>query len=226
MARNRVLGLRRESWGFAIGSLLFAVGALPGYAQAVGVRFDNLTYFVGSLFFTTAAALQLWLSGRSRPGSGAHRVEVSDWWSAAIQLFGTLLFNVSTGAALVVSLTVDEERRWVWRPDMFGSVAFLVSSALAVVATTETDRLWDPRARNWLSTWLNMLGSVAFGASAVAAFVVPSTGELRNATVANLGTFLGALCFLAAALLTLPPENGTAHRSALERWRARLTRRG
>ncbi|MFF0815834.1 hypothetical protein ACFYVR_11900 [Rhodococcus sp. NPDC003318] len=207
MVRNRVLGLRRESWGFAIGSTLFAVGAVPGYAQAVGVRADNLTYFVGSLFFTAAAAIQLWLSGRRRPRGGAHRVEQCDWYSAAIQFGGTLLFNVSTGAALVVSLTVDEERRWVWRPDMFGSVAFLVSSALAVVATTETDRLWDPRARNWLSTWLNAVGSVAFGVSAVAAYVVPSTGELRNAAMANLGTFVGALCFLAAALLTLPPAD-------------------
>lgn len=228
MVPKPVLGLRRESIGFAIGSVLFAVGAVPGYAQAVGIRADNVTYFVGSLFFTTAAAIQLWLSGRIPPSSGAHRVDRYDWYSAAIQFAGTLAFNVSTGAALVVALTAEEERRWVWRPDMVGSTAFLVSSALAVVATTETDKLWDPRARNWVSSWLGMLGSIAFGVSAVAAFVVPSTGELRNATVANLGTFLGALCFLGAALLTLPPEDPdrTRPRSFADRWRARLTRRG
>jgi drug/metabolite transporter (DMT)-like permease len=207
MMRTRALRLRRESWGFAIGSSLFAVGALPGYANGVGVRFDNATYFVGSLFFTAAAFIQLALSGRRPPRHGAHRVERCDWYSAAIQFVGTLLFNVSTGVALVHSLTVEEADRWVWRPDMYGSIAFLVSSALAVVATTETDRLWDPRARNWLSTWLNMAGSVAFGVSAVAAFVNPSTGDLRNAGVANLGTLVGALCFLVAALLTRPPRD-------------------
>jgi hypothetical protein len=39
---------------FAVGSLLFALGTLPVYAGAVGARWDTLTFFVGSLFFTTA----------------------------------------------------------------------------------------------------------------------------------------------------------------------------
>ena len=79
-----------------------------------------------------------------------------------------------------------------------GAVAFRLryGSGLAVVATTETDKLWDPEARNWRSTWLNMIGSVAFGISAVGAFVRPSTGELAEATLANLGTFVGALAGL------------------------------
>ena len=33
---------------FAIGSLLFALGSVPGYADAVGARWDTVTYFVGS----------------------------------------------------------------------------------------------------------------------------------------------------------------------------------
>lgn len=201
-----MIRMRRESWGFAIGSLLFAVGAWPGYADAVGERIDNLTYFVGSLFFTTAGYVQLWLSGRPVPGAESHRVERWDYWSAAVQFAGTLLFNISTGAALIVNLTYDESNRWIWRPDLFGSAAFLVASALAVLATTDTDKLWDPHARNWLSTWLNMLGSIAFGISAVAAYIDPSNGELHNATAANLGTFVGAICFLFAALLAMPPR--------------------
>jgi len=43
---------------------------------------------------------------------------------------------------------------------------------------------------------------VFFGVSAVGAFVIPDTGSLVNAVWANLGTFLGALCFLVAALLS------------------------
>jgi hypothetical protein len=42
---------------FAIGSLLFALGAIPGYANALGAEWDNVTFFIGSLFFTSAAFL-------------------------------------------------------------------------------------------------------------------------------------------------------------------------
>ena len=51
---------------------------------------------------------------------------------------------------------------------------------------------------------LNLIGSVAFGVSAVAGYINPATGQLRNAERSNLGTLIGALCFLAGALLLLP----------------------
>jgi hypothetical protein len=38
----------------------------------------------------------------------------------------------------------------------------------------------------------------------VAAFVVPATGKLLNLELSNLGTFVGALCFLGGAILLLP----------------------
>lgn len=196
--------LRREAWGFVVGSLLFGLAAVPGYADWVGIDVDNITYFVGSLFFTGAGFIALRLSGRPVPNTESERVERYDWWAAAVQFLGALLFNVSTGIAMISGLTSSQVDKWVWRPDVFGSFAFLLASALAVVATTETDKLWDPRARDWRSTWLNMIGSVAFGISAVGAFIRPSTGELANAALANLGTFAGAVCFLAAALLMRP----------------------
>ncbi len=40
-------------------------------------------------------------------------------------------------------------------------------------------------------------------AAAVAAFVLPDSGDLVDATVANTGTFLGALCFLVAARIDI-----------------------
>ena len=43
---------------FAIGSFLFALGVVPSYATAVGAVPDAWTFFVGSLFFTSAALLQ------------------------------------------------------------------------------------------------------------------------------------------------------------------------
>ena len=141
------MGIRRESGGFVVGSLLFGLAAVPGYGRWVGTDLDNITYFVGSLFFTGAGFIALRLSGRPVPDSESERVELYDWWAAAIQFAGTLLFNVSTGLAMVSGLTSSEADKWVWRPDVFGSTAFLVASALAVVATTETDKLWDPHAR-------------------------------------------------------------------------------
>lgn len=198
--------LRRESLGFAIGSLCFAIGALPGYLDLVGARADNVTFFVGSLFFTGAAFIQLRLSGRWRRGAWKSRADWDDWWAAAVQLVGTLCFNVSTGAALWTHLSPEDARHHVWRPDAFGSVCFLVASGLAVAATTHRDRLWDPEVRTWWSTWLNLAGSIAFGVSAVAAYVVPSSGEALNVEAVNAGTFVGALCFLAGALLVRPPR--------------------
>ena len=59
-----------------------------------------------------------------------------------------------------------------------------------------------------------MLGSVAFGVSAVAARYLPSTDEPANLALVNLGTFLGAVCFLVGAVL-LPVESSTSHASSL-----------
>ena len=57
---------------------------------------------------------------------------------------------------------------------------------------------------------INVAGSVAFGISAVAAFVIPSSGDVWNAELSNLGTLVGALCFLTGAILMLSPESTDA----------------
>ena len=202
MAPDRTVRLRREAWGFAVGSLFFALGAVPFYADAVGEIVTNLTFFVGAIFFTLAALIQLLLSGRRPPQKGSNRADRSDWWAAAVQFAGTLFFNLSTTAALLTVVNSDARVGSGWRPDAWGSICFLVASALAVVATTDRDGLWDPQARSWRCTWLNMAGSVFFGISAIGAFVIPSTSDFVSLLWANLGTFLGALCFLAAALLS------------------------
>ncbi|MEL7976677.1 hypothetical protein AAG589_12515 [Isoptericola sp. F-RaC21] len=194
--------LRREAWGFAVGSLCFLVGALPPYADAVGAVGAGVTFVVGSVFFTAAAVVQLGLSGRRPPRSGTHPADRWDWWAAAVQLAGTVCFNVSTTAALVASVADPARLGAGWRPDAYGSVAFLVSSTFAVVATRDRGHLWDRDARTWHGTWLNAIGSVAFAASAVGAYVEPSTGTYLSAWWDQAGTLLGAVCFLVAALLS------------------------
>ncbi|MFE6254055.1 hypothetical protein [Agromyces sp. NPDC057865] len=194
--------LRREAWGFAVGSLCFFVGALPWYADWVGVVGANVTFFVGSIFFTLAAFIQLSLSGRVAPHAKMNRADRADWWAAAIQFAGTLLFNISTGAALAAAIARPDAVGIGWRPDAWGSIAFLVASSLAVVATKDRGKLWDRDARTWHGTGLNLLGSIFFGISAVGAYVIPDSGSLLDELWANAGTALGAVCFFVAALLS------------------------
>jgi hypothetical protein len=177
------------------------VGAIPWYAEAVGPVWGSATFFAGSIFFTLAAFIQLALSGRRPPTTALFTgAAAADWWAAAVQFLGTLWFNLSTAAVLVQSLDSSAGLTG-WRPDAWGSIAFLVSSVLAMVAAARRHELWDPLARTTHGTVLNLIGSIAFGFSAIGAYVVPSTGQLRDELWANAGTFLGALCFLAAALL-------------------------
>jgi len=190
-----VATLRRQCWLFAIGSSLFAIATLPGSSAIAGAGLANLLCFIGSWFFTTAGWMQLVLSGPA-PRIG--------WLSAAAQFAGTILFNISTGSALWAH-AVKPERRLVWAPDMTGSLAFLVSGVLGVVAVTAAVGIIELKSRDWQAEWINMIGCVAFGVSALGAFVT-KTGVTEDAVLANLGTFIGALCFLAAALMALPRQ--------------------
>ncbi len=204
---------------FAVGSLLFALGAVSGYASAVGARWDAVTFFIGSLFFTAAS----FLSYREAVDAGPQPSHADrrrffvfqprriDWWATAIQLAGTVFFNVSTGNAVRVDLTASAAHQHVWRPDAYGSVCFLVASALAWFEVCHGWTGWQPRSWGWWITLLNLVGSVAFGVSAVAGYISPVTGQIRNAERANLGTFIGALCFLAGALLLLPERTAESN---------------
>ena len=175
---------------FAIGSLCFVVGPFPGFVHLVGAEADAAVFFAGSLFFTAAAALQF-LQARAHPRS-------TDWWAAAVQLAGTLFFNLSTYRALDAALSNGSEDRLIWRPDAFGSICFLVASALAWLEVRGR-----PRDTGWWIAAVNLAGSIAFGVSAVAGYIVPATGDVLDLAAANVTTVLGALCFLAGAVLLI-----------------------
>ncbi|MGA9279382.1 hypothetical protein [Ilumatobacter sp.] len=202
---------------FMVGSALFAAGSLPAYATRVDGSVVGVTFVVGALFFTSAGASQLVKSMRDRAASGGGRWTL-DWsdidvWSSAVQFVGTLLFNVSTIGAMLAALDTEQQNRIVWRPDVFGSVAFLVASHLAWLSVCR--RVWAVRTddENWWSAALNYIGSIFFMLSAIAAIVLPTTGEVLNITIVNAATFIGAVCFFVGAYLLLPASPRCSHRN-------------
>jgi hypothetical protein len=191
--------LRLQCIGFMIGSSLFALGSAPGLSDHLGSHACNVSFFIGAWFFTSAAFVQLQLSGPSRNDRGALRAL---WLAASTQFLGTLLFNVSTGAALKAS-TIVAQRDLVWVPNAEGSAAFLLSGGFALLVLVRSSNLWGPVNRDWFSAWVNMLGCVAFGMSAIGAIILPN-GSDDNATLATWGTFIGAICFFLASAVVLP----------------------
>jgi hypothetical protein len=184
------------AWCFAVGSTCFVIGPFPGYVELVGERADAVTFFVGSILFTAGGALQTSLAyaQRRQPGPGR-----AAWWSAVVQSAGTLLFNVSTFQALSTAISNAEYDRFVWRPDAFGSTCFLVSGVIAYRASPRHGWLPVRGDTGWWQPAVNLLGCVLFGISAVAGYVVPSTGSIMALAAANWNTSLGAACFLACA---------------------------
>jgi hypothetical protein len=187
--------------GFAIGSTCFFLGPFPGFVELVGAGADAAVFFAGSIFFTFAAGLEL-REATVRLGRWAAD---PSWWSAAIQFAGTLLFNLNTFDALQDDLSTQQEDRLVFAPDLFGSACFLVSGLLAYRVATGP-RPFHPvqRDRAWWMAAINLAGCVLFGISAIASYIVPSSGTMLDLAAANWTTSLGALCFLIGALMLLP----------------------
>ena len=202
--------------GIALGALLVGpdarnVAGGDGVASWLGSAV-GWVFFIGSIFFTSAAYMQYYEAtnegddieglGRSSRLFGIRATSLG-WWATAIQLIGTVAFNVSTFMALR-DLSTAQEEVLVWVPDMVGAACFLVASTLVIMETHDRIRGMLFRSLESRIAGLNMLGSIAFGISAIAAFVVPLTGELVNATVVNATTFIGAVHFVLGAALLIP----------------------
>jgi hypothetical protein len=135
-----------------------------------------------------------------------------------------LFFNATTFRALQTGLDSPSYDRLVWRPDALGSVCFLVSGYLAYVEVTGHLLGRPRRTLESAVVTVNLVGCLAFGVSAVASHVVPTTGSERNLAAVNTFTALGALCFLIGAILMLP-EGANASVSATSAEKQRQPRR-
>lgn len=184
---------------------------------AIGPRAQSWLYAIGAIFFTSAGFLQ-WLEAHnndihSLAVSGtrqANRWRLFGWCprnlgylASLIQFAGTLLFNLNTGDSLLAGLGWRAQELLIWTPDLLGSICFLVASQLAIMEVSHGAWSWQPRNLAWWIAVINMLGSVFFMTSALAAYVLPSAA-LAAPQLANFGTFAGALCFILGAYLLIP----------------------
>lgn len=199
---------------FAVGASCFLVASMPTYVDVCGTAGQGVTYFVGSIFFTTAATCQFvqtqsvgidpTMPSLRRSGLRAvSEVGRIDWWAAVIQLAGTLLFNRSTWFAMWDRVDGSRLERLVWAPDAVGSVCFLVASWLAWTEVCNGAWRWQPSVIAWWVAAANLGGSIAFGVSAVGAVIV-SGGHTLSDALATAGTLVGAAFFLVGGVLLLP----------------------
>lgn len=206
---------------FAVGASLFATGAAstawPAVAPSAVLAPGRITtvFFVGSLFFTTAAWLQ-WLQALNNDVSEAFGERPGTWrwfgWlphnlgylASAAQLVGTLLFNVSTADAALPDLTWRQEDLLVWTPNMLGCLCFLVASLLALVEVTHGAVVFAPRSVSWWIAVINLAGSIAFQVSAAYAVARPTPAGPDALFWSNAYTWLGAMCFFLGAYLMIP----------------------
>lgn len=224
-AFRHLLAPRRLGWWIALlfgaGSLHFMVGALAATwpeASPDAMREPQTLgsiFFVGSIFFTTAASLQ-WLEALNGDVATALEATPRRWqWFAwrprnlgylacLVQLMGTILFNFNTADALVHGLSWREQDLLIWTPDMLGSICFLVASYLAYAEVSHGGASFAPRSIGWWIAVVNLAGSIAFQLSALDSVVGPAPSSPEMLFWSTLWTAIGALCFLVGAYLLIP----------------------
>lgn len=217
---------RRLAWWiailFVIGSALFTIGgvgatwpqAVPASLRAAPVL--NRVFVVGAVFFTSAAWLQ-WLEALNGDVAEALRDGAPHRWrwfgwrprnlgylASAVQLVGTVMFNFNTLNATITGLPWEEEDLLVWTPNMLGCICFLVASYLAYAEVSHGAASVAPRSVSWWIVVLNLMGSVAFQASALYSFAGPDPAKNSALLWASFYTAAGGLCFLLGSYLLIP----------------------
>lgn len=202
---------------FMIGSSFFILGSILVLANFQNVTLNNLIFFIGSIFFTSAGYSQFYQSinaplsiqGPEEPFLAQRRRFFAwqpnriDYWVTFSQFLGTLAFNMSTFAAILTIHWLGYDLL-VWRPDYIGSILFLVSGVTAVLELCHRFWCWNPSQIDWWIVMINLLGCIAFMISAIAAFVRPEPNFENLAYWATVFTLIGALCFFIGAYLMLP----------------------
>jgi len=207
---------------FAIGSTLFTAGGVGSawphfFPSPLGdAAFLNRVFVVGAIFFTGAAWLQ-WLeafNGDVAEALGGDARRSWRWFgwrphnlgylASAIQLVGTLLFNVDTVDATLPGHSGASEDLLVWTPNMLGCICFLIASYLAYAEVSLAAASFAARSVSWWVAVANFLGSVAFQISALYSFAGSAPASANARFWAGFCTAAGGLCFLVGSYLMIP----------------------
>lgn len=205
---------------FAIGSALFMLGSalsvLPdgGGVSALAI---NAIFFAGSIPFTTAGYLQHFQAANASefatdPASHAPHGRIKligwrphnpGWLSTLSQFIGTVAFNFNTFDAIDAPVSPDMQNLVIWLPGVIGSILFLVSAYLAFIEAGHGYWSWKPRDLDWQIVSINLLGCVAFMVASTIAYIPQGPEPGWIAVAANAQLFIGALCFLIGAVLSM-----------------------
>lgn len=208
---------------FGLGSVCFAVGSLPLYAARAAPEVVAWTFVVGSVLFTSAAAFQAAGTPRDdRTDRAAAWVQlvgtvcfnVSTYAATrdlaarparrlvwAPDVYGSVCFLVASVLACVAVRRAVRPRAVHGVPGGAATAGDRAGAARGPDRGTGTRVAWRRGSVDWWVAAVNLAGSVAFGAAAVAARYVAGTTEETNVALVNAGTFAGAVCFLAGAAL-------------------------
>ncbi len=209
---------------FMIGSACFVSGSamVLYFEEFFSSLVINLTFFIGSIFFTTAAYGQLlevinadisnktYLSREESPWLWwAWRPKNLGYIASISQFIGTLLFNFNTFDAFYVGLSVLQEDVLIWVPNMLGSILFLTASFFAWLEVYHDKQIKAFFSVTWWIIWINILGSIFFQLSAILSYVYLDSGKLVDGTRSLEYTLYGAVCFFVGAYLLIVEMNET-----------------
>jgi hypothetical protein len=212
-----VLSPKQLNWWigvlFMIGSLHFVAGSWMSLANFQNALAVTLVYFLGSIFFTSAAYIQyfqainadVFAAGPESPEGKrwfAWQPRRIDFWVTFTQFVGTVLFNINTFNPFWAH-TRELENLFVWVPNIEGSILFMISGTLAMVEICG-GWCWRGRDIEWWLTSINFLGCVAFLGSALLAFSNPHPLFQDKLVWSIWLTLIGAVCFFLGAYLMLP----------------------
>lgn len=203
---------------FAAGASLFMLGSLLSLVPADLSGFQiNCVFFAGSILFTVAGYLQHFQSANTSAFAGIGvPTEVTrgirwigwqpaspGWWCTLAQFAGTIAFNFNTFDAIQPPAGQLAQDLLIWTPGMIGSVFFLASGYLAYIETGHAHISCQPRDLDWWIAAINLVGCIAFMIASILAYVPAIKAPGWILELSNLHLFLGAVCFLAGALLLM-----------------------
>ncbi len=184
-------------------------GAVMPVVQVIPDAVATVTFFIGSSLYLIGASAQVlgeFVASRRARSSPHGTTRSMARWSlvgGAVQAVGALLFQTNLTAAFARDLSIAQQERLLWVPDLLGSVLFLTASAIFFRLHRPIQGRKEDGDQRHLAL-LNIIGSAFFIVSAVGAYVSPLTGEEIYPMIANLGTLIGALFFLISSLPGLP----------------------